>query len=177
MRFIIPLVIAMTILAYALLPLVDKLTLHWFIRDLDMRSQLIANTIQEPLGEFLEQGNTARINSLMRRAIQDERLFAMGFCDNQGKLLYSTPKFPDDVTCPSPDSPAPEKPSILKLPSGMVHVAVKPVVITGIPAGSLFLIHDMSFIEKRSEDTRKYIVFLFVILSLSSPSLPCWSLI
>ncbi|MFZ3105462.1 MAG: hypothetical protein WA096_12255, partial [Smithella sp.] len=50
MRFIIPLVIAMTILAYALLPLVDKLTLHWFIRDLDMRSQLIANTIQEPLG-------------------------------------------------------------------------------------------------------------------------------
>jgi len=90
----------------------------------------------------------------------------MGFCDNQGKLLYSTPKFPDDVTCPSPDSPAPEKPSILKLPSGMVHVAVKPVVITGIPAGSLFLIHDMSFIEKRSEDTRKYIVFLFVILFL-----------
>ncbi|MFZ3056716.1 MAG: hypothetical protein WA098_08170, partial [Smithella sp.] len=76
LRFIIPLVIAMTLLAYALLPLVDKLALHWFTRDLDMRSQLIANSIQEPLGEFLEQGNTARINSLMRRAIQDERLFA-----------------------------------------------------------------------------------------------------
>ena len=101
MRFVIPLIIAMTLLAYALLPLVDKLTLHWFIRDLDMRSQLIANTIQEPLGEFLEQENTAKINSLMRRAIQDERLFAMGFCDGQGKLLYSTPKFPDNLACPS----------------------------------------------------------------------------
>jgi len=166
MRFIVPLVIAMTILAYALLPLVDKLTLHWFIRDLDMRSQLIANTIQEPLGEFLEQGNTARINSLMRRAVQDERLFAMGFCDSQGKLLYSTKKFPGDIACPSPASPVPEKPSILKLPSGMVHVAVKPVLVAGVPSGYLFLIHDMSFIESRSADTRKYIVFLFVILFL-----------
>ncbi|MDD4873299.1 MAG: trehalose-6-phosphate synthase, partial [Kiritimatiellae bacterium] len=87
LRFIIPLVIAMTLLAYALLPLVDKLALHWFTRDLDMRSQLIANTIQEPLGDFLAQENTYRINSLMKRAIQDERLFAMGFCDAQGKLL------------------------------------------------------------------------------------------
>ncbi|MFA5322998.1 MAG: hypothetical protein WC373_10030, partial [Smithella sp.] len=105
MRFIIPLVIAMTLLAYALLPLVDKLTLHWFTRDLDIRSQLIANTIQEPLGDFLEQGSIAKINSLMRRAMQDERLFALGFCDTQGKLLYKTPKFPHEITCPSPHSP------------------------------------------------------------------------
>jgi len=166
MRFIIPLIIAMTLLAYALLPLVDKLTLHWFTRDLDMRSQLIANTIQEPLGEFLEQGNAYRINSLMKRALQDERLFAMGFCDGQGKLLYSTPKFPEDIACPSPDSPAPEKPSILKLPSGLVHIAVKPFLVDGVPFGYLFLIHDMSFIESRSADTRKYVVFFFVILFL-----------
>ena len=166
LRFIIPLIIAMTILAYALLPLVDKLTLHWFTRDLDIRSQLVANTIHEPLSEFWEQGNAARINALMRRAVQDERLFAMGFCDAQGKLLYRTPKFPDQLVCPSAHLPAPEKPSVLKLPSGMVHVAVKPVIITGMPSGHLFLIHDMSFIERRSADTRKYIMGLFVVLFL-----------
>ena len=166
MRFIIPLVLSMTLLAYALLPLVDKLTMHWFTRDLDIRSQLIANTTHETLSEFWEQGNTARMNALMRRVIQDERLFAMGFCDGQGKLLYRTPKFPGDLACPSPHAEAPEKPSVLKLPSGMVHVAVKPVLIAGIPSGYLVLIHDMSFIESRSADTRKYIVFLFVILFL-----------
>ncbi len=99
MRFIIPLIIAMTLLAYALLPLVDKLTLHWFTRDLDIRSQLITNTMQEPLGEFLAQGNTYRINSLMRRAIQDERIirclwqsshgFPLKHCQNQScSALY-----------------------------------------------------------------------------------------
>lgn len=166
MRFILPLVIAMTLLAYALLPLVDKLTLHWFTRDLDIRSQLITNTIQEPLSEFLEQGSTYRINSLMKRAVQDERLFAMGFCDTQGKRLYNTLKFPDDIKCPAPNAPAPEKPTIFKLPSGMVHVAVKPIITPGGTAGYLFLIHDMSFIESRSADTRKYVVLFFVILFL-----------
>jgi trehalose 6-phosphate synthase len=166
MRFVLPLILAMTLLAYAIMPLVDKLTLHWFIRDLDMRSQLIANTVQEPLGAFLEQENASRINSLMKRAVQDERLFAMGYCDIQGKLNQKTQKFPKEIKCPSPVSPAPEKPFILKLPSGLVHVAVKPVVIAGMPAGYLFLIHDMSFIEKRSADTRKYVVLLFVILFL-----------
>ncbi|MBN1364699.1 MAG: trehalose-6-phosphate synthase [Syntrophaceae bacterium] len=166
MRFIVPLVIAMTLLAYALLPLVDKLTLHWFTHDLDIRSQLIANTIQEPIGEFLEQGNMARINSLIRRVIKDERLFAMGFCDGKGTLHYSTPKFPKDISCPDPNLPSPEKPSILKLPNGMVHVAVKPVLVAEKPSGYLFLIHDMSFIESRSADTRKYIVLFFVILFL-----------
>lgn len=166
MRFVLPLILAMTLLAYAILPLVDKLTLHWFTRDLDIRSQLIANTIQEPLGEFLQQGNAARINTLMRRALQDERLFGMGYCDGGGKMHYSTPKFPKEIACPSPGSPAPEKPAILKLPSGLVHIAVKPVVVEGAHSGYLFLVHDMSFIERRSADTRKYIVFLFVILFL-----------
>ena len=166
LRFVIPLVIAMTLLAYALLPLVDKLTLHWFVRDLDIRSQLIANTIQEPLSEFLEQGNTTKINSLMARAIKDERLFALGLCDGEGKFIKRTPQFPENLACPPPNSPVEEKPSLLKLSKGMVHVAVKPVLIAGVPSGSLFLIHDMSFIESRSADTRKYIVFLFVVLFL-----------
>ena len=166
LRFVIPLVVAMTLLAYAVLPIVDNLTLRWFIRDLDMRSQFIANTLQEPLGEFLEQGNAAKINSLMRRAIQDERLLALGYCDGQGKMPYHTPKFPDNLVCPSPSSSVAEKPSLLKLPSGMVHVAVKHVLIDGVPSGSLILVHDMSFVERRSADTREYIVLLFVVLFL-----------
>jgi len=54
----------------------------------------------------------------------------------------------------------------IPLPSGLVHVAVKPIISPEGTAGYLFLIHDMSFIESRSADTRKYIVFLFVILFL-----------
>ena len=102
LRFIIPLVIALTLLAYAVVPLVDKLTLYWFVRDMDIRSRLIANTLRDPLAELLQQGNKARINALLLRAIQDERLLALGFCDGNGTLLYRTSTFPKSLGCSSP---------------------------------------------------------------------------
>ena len=61
LRFILPLFLVLAGIAYAVAPLVDQLTLRWFVRDLDLRSSLIANTIQEPLQEQLEAGKKAKI--------------------------------------------------------------------------------------------------------------------
>jgi len=36
LRFIIPLTLALAAIAYAVVPLVDRLTLRWFARDMDM---------------------------------------------------------------------------------------------------------------------------------------------
>jgi len=47
-RFIVPLALALAAIAYAVVPLVDQFTLKWFVRDLEMRTSLITNTIQEP---------------------------------------------------------------------------------------------------------------------------------
>ena len=166
LRFVIPLVAALTLLAYAVVPLVDKLTLRWSVRDLDIRSQLIAGTLQEPLGELLELGNKSKINALLAAATRDERLFALGYCNTQDKLIYSSPMFPAMLGCTLSLSLSNESPSLIQLPRGLVHVAVKPMTISGAPAGSLVLVHDMSFVERRSADTRKYIVILFAVLGL-----------
>ena len=56
LRFIAPLVVTLALLAYALVPLVDRLTLRWWVSDLDIRSQLIANTMEEQLADLVEQG-------------------------------------------------------------------------------------------------------------------------
>jgi trehalose-6-phosphate synthase len=166
LRFVIPLIAVMTLLAYLVVPLVDKLMLHWFVRDIDIRSKLITSTFQEPLGDLLVQGSRKKINFLISRVIQDERLFALGYCDGQGKLLYHTPTFPRDLGCSLPNASTQSSPALLQLPRGLVHVAINPVLIDGVPSGSLVLVHDMSFVERRSADTRKYILFLFAVLSL-----------
>ncbi|PKN10599.1 MAG: trehalose-6-phosphate synthase, partial [Deltaproteobacteria bacterium HGW-Deltaproteobacteria-5] len=166
LRFVIPLIVIMTLLAFLMVPLVDNLTLKWSVRDLDIRSKLITNAIQEPLGELLVQGNKTKINSLLKRATQDERLFALGYCDGQGKLLYNTQTFPRDLRCALPSSSVHKSPALLQLPQGLVHVAINPVSIDDVPSGSLVLVHDMSFVQRRSEDTRNYIVALFAILCL-----------
>lgn len=53
LRFVLPLMLVLAGIAYAIAPLVDRLTLGWFVRDLDVRATLIVNTIQEPLQEQL----------------------------------------------------------------------------------------------------------------------------
>jgi trehalose-6-phosphate synthase len=165
LRFVLPLTAALVLLAFAVVPLVDNLTLRWFVRDMDIRSQLIANTLHEPLSELLQQGNRARINALLLRAIQDERLLALGFCDGNGTLLYRTQTFPESLNCSSA-IPAPGKSPLHQLPEGPVHLASHPMEQPGASGGSLILVHDMSFVERRSADTRKYIILLFALLGV-----------
>ncbi|MHB9098072.1 MAG: alpha,alpha-trehalose-phosphate synthase (UDP-forming) [Syntrophales bacterium] len=166
LRFIVPLAIALAILAYSVVPLVDKLYLRWSVRDMDLRAKLIASTLQEPLTDLLQQGNKSKINTLFARALRDERLYALGYCDEARDMLYRTRTFPKEISCTSPGL-SPDQPGLLiKLPKELVHVAVSPLAYEGMPAGTLILVHDMSYVERRSTDTRNYIILLFAVLGV-----------
>jgi trehalose 6-phosphate synthase len=166
LRFVVPLAIALGLLAFAVVPLVDKLTLRWAVRDMDIRSRLIANTLHDPLAELLQQGNKTKINALLLRSIQDERLLALGFCDGQGTLLYRTPTFPKSLSCSSASATVKGISQLHQLPQGAVHVANHPMALEGGQSGSLILVHDMSFVERRSVDTRNYVIMLFALLGV-----------
>ena len=45
-----------------------------------------------------------------------------------------------------------------------MHVAVKPMPSEAAPAGRLVLVHDMSFITRRSEETKRYLFYFFMAL-------------
>src|SRR5207253_9260873 len=96
LRFILPLALVLALIAYAIVPLVDALTLKWFVRDLDIRSKLVASTMEAPLAELVATESKAKILAYFRRIIQDERLYALGLCDLQNHLLYRTQSFPDE---------------------------------------------------------------------------------
>jgi trehalose-6-phosphate synthase len=166
LRFVIPLTLAMALLAYSVMPLVGKLTLHWFVRDLDIRSRLIASTMHDPLAELVKKGDRSRINALFLKAIKDERLFALGFCDGKGNLIYKTPTFPNALGCIPPALGHTETGSVVTLAQGSLHVMSSPLEQSGEKIGSLILVHDMSFIERRSSDTRKFVIILIAVLGV-----------
>jgi trehalose 6-phosphate synthase len=166
LRFILPLTAAIALLAYVTVPFVDQLTLRWFIRDLDIRSHLIAGTLQDPLVDLLEQDNKAKINRLFQRSVQDERIFALGYCNNEGKLLYHTSTFPSSLGCTMPVAAAHDPKSMIRLPKGPVHIAIEPLEQGGVNIGSLVLVHDMSFVERRSSDTRRYVIIMFAVIGV-----------
>lgn len=166
LRFIVPLILALACIAYAAVPLVDALTARWFMRDLDMRAQLIARTMEEPLGELLAQKVTGRINALFARAVRDERLFAVAFCDPQGRIAYRTPTLPGDLQCTPPPPSEDFMGYVRNLPKGALYVSHVPVSTGESSAGVLMLVHDMSFIQRRSADTRRYVLALFLVLGI-----------
>src|SRR2546430_14048392 len=99
LRFIIPLFLALGAFAYAVVPLVDRLTLRRFGRDLDSRATLIANTIQEPVQDLIRGGGPTRVGQGFTRITQGERLGAMGFCPPDQGQPIATPTLPSAIRC------------------------------------------------------------------------------
>ncbi|HJV82828.1 trehalose-6-phosphate synthase [Noviherbaspirillum sp.] len=166
LRFVLPLALVLGLFAYAVVPLVDNLTLHWFIRDLDARSQSLANALQDPLLEYVPQRSEKKISQLFERALRDERLYAIGFCDPGGKLLYKTVTYPPSLGCHMGQEKGGKTPSLVTFPQGSLHVSESLLEGDGQYLGKLILVHDMSFIEKRSADTKKYIIVLFAMMAV-----------
>jgi trehalose 6-phosphate synthase len=162
LRFIIPLALALAAVAYALVPLVDQLTLKWFVRDLDMRSTLVANTLQEPLQELIRSGSRVKILRFFNKITTDERLFAIGLCESEKNSPIATTTFPHALTCKDLEAYGAPSEHILPSAEGPLHVTVRDLEAEGTSLGKLVLVHDMSFIERRSAETRKYLFYLFV---------------
>src|SRR2546430_51449 len=177
LRFVVPLLLVLAVFAYFAVPLVDRLTLRWFSRDLDMRANLISNTVEEPLQDLLQAGNRRRILQFFTRITQDERLLAIGFCPAQGDPIV-TPTFPKEIGCTELERFSVPKGDLLQTSKGPVLVSVRSLVAAGAPEtsldkpalqaslGRLVLVHDMSFIARRSRETREYLFLFFVGLGL-----------
>ncbi|MEO8738668.1 MAG: trehalose-6-phosphate synthase [Casimicrobiaceae bacterium] len=166
LRFILPLTLTLGALAYLSVPIVDHLTLRWWVNDLDVRARLVANTLDDQLGVLVSAGADDKINAVLLRAIQDERLYALAICDPNGKVRYRTPTYPVSLGCKLPAGLAGESQSVVRLPQGPLHVVQQPIHNGAASVGSLVLVHDMNFVERRSADTRRYLIVMFIVLGV-----------
>ncbi len=165
LRFVLPLMLVLAAFAYAVAPLVDRMTLSWFLRDMDIRADLIANAIHDPLKEQLAAGKKAKISDFFLRISQDERLYAIGYCATpQSEPVIGRP-LPAEIRCRDLDRWS--APGASQLPSrhGLLHVAVRPMETEAAPSGQLVLVHDMSFVERRSKETQRYVFYFFMGLA------------
>jgi trehalose 6-phosphate synthase len=165
LRFIIPLMLVLTAFAYAVSPLVDQMTLRWFMRDIDIRSQLIANTIAEPLFEQLAAGRKAKTGDFFARITQDERLYAMGFCAGGDGPSVATKSLPAELRCKDLGRWPVGTGQLLASKQGELHVSVQPMTSLDYPDGKLVLVHDLGFVTRRSEETKRYLVYAFLGLA------------
>ncbi|MBL8380653.1 MAG: trehalose-6-phosphate synthase [Burkholderiales bacterium] len=169
LRFIVPLAMALAAIAWAVVPLVDQLTLRWFVRDLDIRGELIANAMRERVIDLVQEASRTRVERYFAIVSQDERLYALGFCQPSGRLAYRTPAFPDNIDCPSPATGGPElgkaRSRVFTYHGGPLHVVLQPIAVDAQEIGRLAIVHDMSFAQRRSDDTKRFVYIFFVGLA------------
>ncbi len=167
LRFVLPLVAVLALLASVAMPLVDKLTFRWFAKDLDLRATLVARAIEHPIVGLVAANDTIGLRALFGRIIEDERLFAVGYCSSPNAAPIATPTLPPDIRC----TEAAERGEasggrIVSEAPGRLLVSMRSLV-PGDPArGTIVLVHDMSFADRRSVETRRYLFYFFVGLGI-----------
>lgn len=167
LRFILPLGIALAAIAYAVVPLLDRLTLQWFVRDLDIRAALITNATQESLaGLVRDDAGQKKLTRFLDRIVADERVYAVGLCASDGTRLYATNAFPKTIDCNTKSDVLRDNTHhLMQLPTGPVHLSVNPIKWEGEALGELIILHDMSFVQRRSADTKEYVFYLFIAIA------------
>ena len=185
LRFLAPLVVTLIAAAYLAVPLMDEVTLRWFSRDLSSRGLLLATALSDSLAAALAEGRSERLLPLLQRTARDERLFAIALCSPDGRLLQQTDRYPEKLDCAAAYEVARQAEPRYAPAGGPLHVGVHPIwgVLPGAVAGAasaaplakadepvllgrLVLLHDLSFIERRSQDTRRYLIGLIAGLGL-----------
>ena len=171
LRFLLPLVVTLVAAAYLALPLIDRVTLRWFARDLNSRGALVANALSDSVvgGAERRQGCRA-LQALFDRAVQDERLFAIGLCTLDGPMLQRTRELSAHACdCRQAAGARPSSPTRACALAGRRRSTSACITRRRRDAGRsrrLVLLHDLSFIDRRSQDTRRYLVGLIAALGL-----------
>ncbi|MUV14699.1 trehalose-6-phosphate synthase [Lysobacter sp. HX-5-24] len=170
LRFLLPLAAAMVVAAYVALPLIEKLTLRWFTRDISARAALVANALHDSTIDALASRDARRLVLLFDRTAQDERVFGIGLCGSDGGVFARSNAFPATLSCADAKQTAGLGDPRITLPGGAVLISRHPLAATenseiGLePTPELILLHDLSFIERRSLDTRRYLIAFLATL-------------
>jgi len=166
LRFVVPLLLILGLVIYASAPFVGRLQEKWFTRDLDVRSRLISALVSAGLESLYSRDEGSKSGALLTRVIKEERLFALGICDQNNRLKLKTELFPVEIKCAEIADVKKDEFFTKDLAGGKVHVGVSPVPLEDESVGRLVVVHDMSFIKLRSGETRGYFLLAFMIFAV-----------
>ena len=108
LRLTLPLLLVLGAIGYALSPAVEHLVGRWFQHDVELRSQLIFNTMRDSLTTLARSDTHQDIETLFRRISEDERVLAMGLCSAEGKLVALSSAWPALIGCPAATDQTPK---------------------------------------------------------------------
>jgi trehalose-6-phosphate synthase len=140
-------------------PFAASLIEQWSQSDVESRSVLAFNSALDDFTTLLEEHNGKRIVALFDRMALDEQLLAVGFCDQNGVLLYKTKETPKSLTCKQATLRKTPTFSTLRLGPSRLLLSSFPVVASA-EHGHLVLVHDLAIVEQRGAEARLWTIIV-----------------
>lgn len=169
-RLIVSLVVVSALVAVAFSFYQANEEKHRLITELERRTIVLADSLEESVVSLMQSASTARLNRLVVRFGNRERLKGVALFDRQGAVVASTPELRPHIPHPFPAavrSIAGREPvsSFMDIDGKNVYVYTVPLPAEEKVSGTLALFHDASYIDVRLREIWHYNFLRFLILT------------
>ena len=153
---------AVALLIVAMSQMASVIVDEWSQRDVELRARLVFRSIHDRvIGGLAAKAVGADLKPFFEQLVEDERLQALAFCEPGGEMLYATKDMPGSVHCPKPPLPKVDTFNVLHDEEPPMAVALFPLAAKE-GDGSLLVVHDLSFIEKRAHEAEFYMALALI---------------
>jgi trehalose 6-phosphate synthase len=154
-------VAAILLIIITVTPLMTTIVEGWSRRDVELRSRLVFRSIEDRVTNAISVAGSSELTSYFEHLAKDEKLIALGFCDESGKLTNATKLLPKTLKCEDLPQGAGESFSTLRTDSGRYLVSVFPIT-AGEKKGHVVLLHDLNFVDDRAREARLYLTLALI---------------
>jgi trehalose 6-phosphate synthase len=169
-RFLIPLISGLALLAIVGYILLTRTTSRWFEKDLELRDRLAVDSARSSLATHW--ADRAQLPEILADITRDERIMAAAACATNGSLVAATDAYPKQFTCASLQRRMAEEAEAwsmtTELASGAVRVSATRLAHDQRAIGTVVLVHDLSYLERREATTRNFLLVAFLVLALGA---------
>lgn len=163
LRYALPAFAAIVMVAFVGVPYIDRMLADWFRSDAQLRANAVMASIEEPLSELLEQGDSGRLHAYLNRITSEARLLGAVICGPAGADIAHTSAVPGAVNCAQhgiePDSDRFD----VRAATGLAGIFAFALRAGDGPAYRLLLVHDLSYIDRRQTRARTFVLAALVV--------------
>ncbi len=145
------------VLALAIAPFSTRLVEQWSRSDVESRSRLVYKAIQNSMIRAIADGDLSRLPAIFENVALDERILAVGLCNDSGRLVSPTKLMPATFSCDKVARAEAESFSTIFNDGRRILVGAFPIVERNQKA-YLVILHDLSFIDARSGQAQGLVV-------------------
>jgi hypothetical protein len=159
-RFAVPTIVAVSILAYIGVPYADRMLSDWFRADVQMRAQLVANSMSTLLVRLVERNDTQGLSKYLSSFTADERLLAIVLCRANDSLIYKTDRTPASISCAEVHAVEDAGSQLMQLPTGSAEASAFSYTAANDVKFRALIVQDLSFIDRRQSTAHRYVLAL-----------------